>query len=190
MTFATLTLCLLAVQDPAEYFPLKAGMRWTYWTAGEKEYSRTVQDLSSTGEKGAWSISSFGQWGALSRAVVVPGAEGLVIRKLSKFDVNIPWLKNPMKAGEKWSARADLGGVQADFDFTVIGEQTVEVPAGKYECLKVKTEFKDSEGTLGETIAWYAKGVGEVKTESTWERNGRKTSLERQLVKVVTEAGK
>ena len=67
-------------------------------------------------------------------------------------------LKLPAKPGDTWKS----GGGTA----TLGKEETVEVPAGKYKAVPVIVE-QDRGGQPVKTTAWYAPGVGMVKSVTT-----------------------
>jgi len=48
------------------------------------------------------------------------------------------------------------------FDGEVVGFEDIEVPAGKFHCIKLHYHEKRGEDVIDET-AWYAEGVGQVK---------------------------
>ena len=48
------------------------------------------------------------------------------------------------------------------FDGEVIGFEDIEVPAGKFHCIKLHYHEKRGDEVIDES-AWYAEGVGQVK---------------------------
>jgi hypothetical protein len=68
----------------------------------------------------------------------------------------------------------------------VEGFETVETPAGKFECVKISYESETKAGIAGtqitKNIEYLAKGIGLVKFES-FDKNGKKISSQ-QLTKV------
>ena len=86
--------------------------------------------------------------------------------------------------GANFAIQARLGQVKImDRNFTVKdrkveGMETMETPAGKFECYKI-TYLTDVEGMLGKsrtfrTVVWYAKGPGMVRNES-YDDKGKMT---------------
>ena len=80
------------------------------------------------------------------------------------------YLYFPMDASGPWTAdwtgifKDDSGNEVSDartYTYTPTGEESVTVPAGSYQALKVE---RDSGGT--KSLEWYADGEGLVKTES------------------------
>ena len=101
-----------------------------------------------------------------------------------------------MQAGDTWqykldfTGKMDIAGQAGDAagstqsDFTALGMESVTVPAGTFNAIKVeiKTKFDASvtyQGMAvpvtftGTAISWYAEGVGWVKTESANEYMGQ-----------------
>lgn len=79
--------------------------------------------------------------------------------------------------GAVWELRLPVpGGTQLAGKSTVESTgETVKVPAGTFRnCLKVKSVSFDETGAEADvTYSWYAKGVGEVRTEQTAPRDRR-----------------
>jgi hypothetical protein len=71
-------------------------------------------------------------------------------------------LKLPHKAGAKWET---FTGAWDMFESTVTahGPEKIEVPAGKFEAIRVETKFPQREGDSIVGKYWYAPGVGLVK---------------------------
>lgn len=76
---------------------------------------------------------------------------------IEKNDTNVPMtcLRYPLKTGMVWISQ---GG-----SFTVLGKETITVPAGTFECWKISLEFKGETGTI---YRYYSDHVGLVKDET------------------------
>ncbi len=183
---ASLIVALLtpAAQDAADYCPLMAGSTWTYETGDGKPSVMKVIEQTKVGAQDCWKVTGLAQTYIVSEETwLAASKDGVSIHRFSCKSSNpVAWLKSPLKKGEKWNQEVVLGDVKATFSFEVIGEEAVEVPAGKYACIKVKTTARDAEGGAAEFLTWYAKGVGEVKSEFT---AGKKMG-ERKLKKFET----
>ena len=84
--------------------------------------------------------------------------DGLVL------DPPILELKSPIKPGDKWEGTFHLAKDDVVSYTCETGEEAIEVPAGKFNTLRVKTTTK-SGGTVFTTVTvWYARDVGEVKS--------------------------
>jgi hypothetical protein len=166
-----LLLAMILCQDPAEFFPHADGMKWTYETADGKETVKTVTKTR---------IRNFGPWGVFEEAAVDGVTKEGVKLTLSEARDAIVWLKS-VKKGERWTAKLSLGDVACDFTFEVLGDEEVDVPAGKHAGVKVRITFADGEGTSGTWTIWYAKGVGEVKSVMTVKSRAKEETFERRL---------
>jgi hypothetical protein len=79
-----------------------------------------------------------------------------------KLSAPLPILKLPPRKGATWRVNFNKGGKRSQGVY-VMGEEDVEVPAGKYRALTLNGEIR--EGTV-RTLAftyWFARGVGMVK---------------------------
>ena len=106
--------------------------------------------------------------------------------KVSGDDLVLPATLQPGQAlgGANFTLVGRLGEVKImDRTFTVKdrkveGVETLETPAGKFECYKI-TYLTDMEGMLGKvrtfkSVVWYAKGPGMVRNES-YDDKGKMT---------------
>lgn len=81
-----------------------------------------------------------------------------------EFDPPTPLLKLPAKAGDawEWENRAAEAGRPRKIKFKVVGEEEVEVPAGKFKAVRVAEE-EEMRGHTTKHESWYAPDVGLVK---------------------------
>lgn len=157
-----LTLCLLLLTDigvaapiPAPkrkplYFPTEVGATWVYQRPGRDDESATVEAVEE--EKGEWIVSRKGVGdNATIYARMVVSREGLR-QEREGTDGKVGWvLKAGLKPGEFWEVPD--GGKRK-----VYGPEPVEVPAGKFQALRVVWEQEGATLT-----SWYAPGIGEIK---------------------------
>jgi hypothetical protein len=81
-------------------------------------------------------------------------------------------LRLPMKEGESWThelqppagAALPAGFVLPKTTYTVVKEEEVVVPAGKFKAIRVEMESSQNGERRSGTTNWYAPGVGLVKT--------------------------
>jgi hypothetical protein len=89
------------------------------------------------------------------------------------FKSPLPVVKLPVKPGETWDNRADSdAGAAALKKFTLVGEEEVEVPAGKFKAVRLDSETGPGADTV-RTSSWYAPRVGLVKMKTV--RDGTET---------------
>jgi hypothetical protein len=139
-----------AVKDSRPYFPTTVGTKWVYETPGGALESAVVSAVEKDGDD--LIVSREGVDGTRTvYSKMLVSAEGL--RQEREFSGGkIGWvLKATLKPGDSWDMPE--GGKR-----TVIGPEEVEVPAGKFDALRVEWEQSGMKQT-----SWYARGVGEVK---------------------------
>ena len=85
--------------------------------------------------------------------VIAVSAEGLfrVSSNGKALGTPIQLFKSPPKVGATWKS--------GDVGFKIVGEEEVEVPAGKYKAFKVESPDSGAPNT----VLWFAPGVGLVK---------------------------
>lgn len=91
------------------------------------------------------------------------------------------------KVGKSWVYRYELKGKIALFDLSgflevtnrVVAKETVEVPAGKFEALRIEASFQGQFGMGfgGKATYWFAQGVGVVKQLSEGSFGGQSLEL-------------
>jgi len=146
---ATLAAPVPKAKAPPLYFPTTVGATWVYERDGGEE-AVTVSAVEKDGDDLVVTRTSADKRG-IKYGTVVVSADGLrQPRELA--DGKVGWvLKTTVRDGDSWDVPD--GGKR-----TVHGPEEVEVPAGKYQALRVVWE-RD-----GETVtSWYAPDMGEVK---------------------------
>lgn len=148
---------LMKDRKPAYYFPTTVGAKWEY-------DSRTVSVAAvddSKDVRGAKVVTvcdaSPNGRGAIDEVMEV-SETGL--RRIGfggdPFDVPLPMLQGPFEVGTKWEIKTK--GAEGIGEITAF--EVIEVPAGKFEAVRVDLVQKKQ----GRTIrAWYAPGVGLLK---------------------------
>jgi hypothetical protein len=146
----------------------------------DKDKSMGTNSYDLTCEKGAIKLNmrEFAFMGA--------PAPGNLDVQVSGDDLVLPATLQPGQdlGGAKFTLVGRLGEVKImDRTFTVKdrkveGQETIETPAGKFECYKI-SYLTDMEGMLGKvrtfkTVVWYAKGPGMVRNES-YDDKGKMT---------------
>jgi hypothetical protein len=188
-------------------YPVVKGATWTYSTTGgptgSTSYTDTITDVRADGftltsqfdkltRTQEWACKPEGllalQMGGQSAGLSSGGMQGQFTTNKAE---GVTYPSKPVAAGDEWSYALDYqgqiemqGGTQAtaagtaDFHFKALGTESVSVPAGTFEAMKVQvdTTLKMQVSTQGiqvpvdltdTTIAWYAPGVGMVKSTDT-----------------------
>lgn len=91
------------------------------------------------------------------------------------------------KVGGSWKYRYELKGKVSVFDLIgflevtnrIVAKETVEVPAGKFEALRLEADFQGQFGVGfgGKATYWFAPGVGVVKQLSEGNFGGKSLVL-------------
>ena len=163
-----------------DYFPFDEGMKmkWTYLTDEGKEVvkslGRKLKDHDGNEYRLVENFSlGFDQGGDL--CVSAKGVEfGDGIGTKSAWGG--PWLKFPLVTNDTWDVMHWSG--RKMFSVHVVGEETIETISGKFKTLRVETTLVEEKGLL---VTWYAKGIGEVKSEYTYKKDGQSITKHREL---------
>lgn len=179
----SMLLALLAVTaqkpqvPPPDYFPLRVGDWWKYrsTTADGKQSEFTIKVLSDEKQgEGTnlylvetlttfqpihdWYSKPNGQ--VLMHRIAYPKNEAL---KADYQPVKL-YLKNPLSVGASWEWKGKgVMGVEIEESSRVTGTETVEVPAGKFQAMKVETKVLQG-GTPVTKTYWFANWIGMVKS--------------------------
>lgn len=180
------------------YYPVKLGATWTYQMSGtsadkfthsivsasEKEFTDQDAFGSGTTRTGQWrceggnliSLTPGGGLAAVAAAGIVFNftvTENTGVTIPANMDVGSAWSQDI-----KFEGKQDVGGIQLDTQnqavtsCTAIGRESVTIPAGTFDALKVECNAKLTIGMNGTpiytleglTTTWYVKDVGMVKT--------------------------
>lgn len=178
-----MSLTVLAVmaqkpkEPPPDYFPLRVGDLWKYrsTTADGKQSEFTIKVLSEEKQGDGtnlylvetlttfqpihdWYSKPNGQ--VLMHRIAFPNNEAL---KADYQPVKL-YLKNPLSVGASWEWKGKgMMGVDIEESSRVTGVEEVEVPAGKFQAMKVETKVIQG-GTPVTKTYWFANWVGMVKS--------------------------
>ncbi len=164
-------------EPPPDYFPLRVRDWWKYrsTTADGKQSEFTMKVLSD--EKTAdgttlylvETLSTFqpihdwyskpARW-VLMHRIAYPKNEALK----ADYQPVKQYLKNPLGAGATWQWKGTgMMGVEIEEANQVSGPETVEVPAGKFQAMKVETKVIQGGMPVTKTY-WFANWIGLVKS--------------------------
>jgi hypothetical protein len=164
-------------EPPPDYFPLRVGDWWKYrsTTADGKQLEFTMKVLADEKQADGTSLyqveiqtafQPIHEWYSkpagwvLWRREAYPKNEALKV----EFQPARQYLKNPLASGAAWQWKGKgMMGVDIDESDRVIGSELVEVPAGKFQAMKVETRITQG-GTPVTKTYWYANWVGLVKS--------------------------
>jgi hypothetical protein len=188
------------------YYPVREGATWTYQStggpAGEYSFTDTITEVRDDGftlsteiaeltRTQEWSCSAEGllalQFGGAPAAMLNSQNMQLNLDVINASGVTFPRDINP---GDQWQQTADFAGNasafneegeatgEAEMNFSAIGTESVTVPAGTFEALKIQVGTTlNAEVTYqgltvpvtfsGDHTYWFAPGVGWVKATGT-----------------------
>lgn len=166
-------------EPPPDYYPLRVGDWWKYQsTTGEGKQSEFTMKVLAD-EKQAdgivlhqveiMSTTPIHEWYSKSDGWVLWHREAYPKNDMKvAFEPVRQYLKNPPTTGATWQWKGKgMMGVDIDESNQVISSEAVEVPAGKFQAMKVETKMTQGGQPVTRTY-WYANWVGFVKgvTES------------------------
>jgi hypothetical protein len=81
-----------------------------------------------------------------------------------EFQSGKPLITNPLYSGNSWTWKGKgMMGIEIDDSSQVSGPESVTVPAGTFEAMKVTSKVVQGGATVAKEY-WYAPGVGLVKS--------------------------
>ncbi|MDX6502486.1 MAG: hypothetical protein QOG23_5750 [Blastocatellia bacterium] len=163
---------------PPDYFPLRVGDSWKYrsTTADGKQSEFTIKVLSDEKQSDMtnrylvetlttfqpihdWYSKPNNGW-VLMHRIAYPKNEALK----ADYQPIKQYLKNPLSVGSAWEWKGTgMMGVEIEESSRVTGSELVEVPAGKFQAMKVETKVIQG-GTPVTKTYWFANWVGMVKS--------------------------
>ena len=153
----------------AQLYPLAQDAEWHYTMHTEKgdaEMSYQVAKLESEADQEAYRVEM-----VLDKKIVLTEQlnqtpEGLFRTQLQDAKLSPPLLllKNPVKSGEQWRTKTQIGAQELTIECQVESER-VSVPAGEYDAVKLTVSTQANESDIRSTY-WFAAGVGIVRQEA------------------------
>jgi len=192
-------------------YPVKAGATWTYASSGSFEgdyrFTDTITEVRQDGftltsqfdeltRTQEWACNPEGltslTFGGGAAAGITTSGVQMDLTTSNIQGVNLPKTVNP---GDQWNYSLDFEGTleitgnsadvqgTADYTFNAIGEESVTVPAGTFDTMKIHVEMvldmqitfsginTPAEFTSSSDV-WFAPGVGWVKTSGSGDIMG------------------
>jgi hypothetical protein len=150
------------------YFPLEPGNQWQY-TTGEFHIENDIQKCDSgySGILYATDTYKFSPY-------IQNGRDGLLFAGCQydetvyeDFGFKIGIMPSKMKIGDTVSSKFKHEGVNSTFDVTLVGLETITVPAEIYDTIKIEIMIQDIGKCSYKTTLWLAKDIGPVKIHRT-----------------------
>ncbi|WP_020468078.1 TapB family protein [Zavarzinella formosa] len=179
---ALLTLCLPIFAQPKDkptyYYTTKVGdtvVREVTANGKTTDKSSTVDSVEEKDGVLTVVVKPTGKPGAPAIETMLVSKTELTLPPQGPIDVPITFLKLPAKKGDTWeSMKTSKGAGGVIFKSACMGEEEVEVPAGKFKAIKVETAVMTPTEEYSRMTMWHAPGVGLVKLMT--KSGGRETS--------------
>jgi hypothetical protein len=175
------------MKEPAFYHPTEAGAKWVYQSHGiddpvGHEVVEVVMSMIEPkgGEKGV-RVAELGTvfrgktHGSTYLAISPQGLTEGYMALGGNFVTRIEALRVADTPGASWEATIGQGPNAYKMKQTHRGEETIDVPAGRFRALRVDTTFVYKGAPERVWKRWYAPGIGTVKLEAD---GGRKVLKE------------
>jgi len=193
------------------YYPVRQGATWSYKSAGSSagEYSFT-DTISAVREDGFTLSTQFGdltrtqEWACQAEGLVALQFGGAPAANLSaqNMELNLEvtnvsgvTFPNEISAGDQWQHNLDLEGKMtiagqegtatgnSQTSFTAVGEESVTVPAGTFNAMKIQVDTTMNMNVSYQGLAvpvafsmtynyWFVQGVGWVKAAGSGSAAG------------------
>ena len=163
----------------------RPGDRWLYrWTAGSASGTRTVEVVEKREVGGVayyvlkdTDADRLNFWTTDLRWAFAVGARDSRVE--ARIDRPVPWFTWPLAVGRQWSHQGiyeDRSGKrQANERFMIISNETVEVPSGRFETVKIVREGDSADSDQ----YWYAP---DVRSYVKWILKRGESRIEEELV--------
>jgi len=165
---------------PESGFPLLEGLAWKYDSnlgAARAWVEQTGEDLVLHSQ--APHLVMEQRMRILPRGVFIYGAHSEVyfIETDRRYDPPMLRFPLPLSPGDSWEWKGkeivdEDEAVESTVKGTVEGQETVTVPAGRFEAYRVAVTTDSSDGTTSSSVQWLVPGVGTVKTRIDIEAGG------------------
>jgi hypothetical protein len=176
-------------KKPPDYYPLKAGTKWTYEVDpgnGQKvQVTNQITKIETIDGKELARLETVVNGMVAATEHLESTSKGVFRYRTNGLEVIPPVcvVQYPYKDGETWTAEPKIGPQQLKLSFKSGKEEDISVAAGKYKAVSVNVE-SDVNGVKINSTTWHAPDVGIVKQLT--EVGDKKLQME--LVKF--EAGK
>jgi hypothetical protein len=164
-------------EPPPDYYPLRVGDWWKYQsTTGEGKQSEfTMKVLADEKQPDGtvlhqveiMSTLPIHEWYSKPQGWVLWHREAYTKNDMKvSFEPPRQFLKNPPTTGATWDWKGKgMMGVDIEESNQVTASEAVEVPAGKFQAMKVETKVTQG-GQVVTKRYWYANWIGLVKSET------------------------
>lgn len=154
-------------QSGPDYYPLRAGTKWTYRVVlGGEAKGMVINQIAKIEKIDDQSLArqeTVAQGNVAATEHLSSTAKGIFRHRYNGVEVVPPVcvLRYPVKQGDSWGSEAKVGDQTIKMTSRV-GEEEVTVPAGKYKAITVQVDG-DAAGTKIRTTYWFVANIGFVK---------------------------
>lgn len=165
--------------------PLEPGYSWVYVAPGARQIRRVVGS-----EHVGRLLCTVMEWEtgeAVERVWLRAESDGLKMYRISvgdrRFDLDDPVvvIRYPSRVGDRWDYEERHGAVTLSVSALNQGEETVDVPAGRFSAARIHTIKTVGGETVLDQTSWYARGVGLVRMAVTYFEAGRQATSTLEL---------
>ena len=152
----------------ADYYPVRAGSRWTYEldTGNDRKFRMTNQiaKIETIDGKPLARFETVINGMVAGTQHLLSTPEGVFRYRMGDAEISPPlcFLKYPFKEGETWIAEPMIGDEHMKISFKTGRREQVMSLGGKYQAVSVVMEI-DVNGNRVKTTSWYAPEVGLVR---------------------------
>lgn len=178
-----LSFLIHSVSNPANtsYYPL---IPHSYYVYRSNLGQLTITVVKDTGENNLIRIEKSPYGTSKEYLTIQPDGVYCRGREIKFFIGGTSYWYKPPKPRIKWPLIVDTcwhwygkklvndTSYDAIATISVIGVDTVDVPAGRFICIKLTDELRVSDGTHSRSTIWLAPGVGVVKLEAQCAAKG------------------
>lgn len=152
-----------------DYLPLRSGMRWTY-DSNHGEYTVQVAE-TRPGVAGDFAVVATDLHGTITHEVFAEDSRGVLLYRRGLRDAEEmvepaqPYLPEPLAPGQTWEWEGTIGVAPASLRGTIVGIESIQVEAGRFDALHVRHELQ-YKGYTTTTDLYLAPGIGPVKSDA------------------------
>ena len=176
LTLATLVAVptLAKPKHIPNYTPMPLGAEWNYTSTTSAGTTMNIKQVVTKAAKradGVWEyvVKNVSPQETLTDYEKRGGFVWAIKMAMPSMNHNSHWdgPKNVMLihggVGKSWEYKGKANNVDTHQTYKITGAEEVEVPAGKFRAIKVKSVTKTA-GTTTEMTQWYVDGIGLVKS--------------------------
>jgi len=150
--------------DAGFYLPTAVGTTWIYESASG-QFEEAVTEVTADGKATNVTVvrTQAGKETWQSTFRVSPGGLDLLASGGTTYEKPSPWMRAGAKPGDAWAYSYSREGNTFDVRARFVGRENVEVPAGKFEAVRVESIQTLNFRPSFTRTDWYVPGVGLVK---------------------------